>query len=114
MLDEKNIKTFDIKVLDDAKETFANDALLVEGGQVAGAVLLNKAGHEVLKVSCPQAEAFGLWAPNKKGCPFVCIEPWCGIADRVGFNGDIKERDCIHSLAPNETYNYTYSLSIAE
>ena len=95
-------------------KTFANDALLVEGGQVAGAALLNKAGHEVLRVSCPKAEAFGLWAPNKKGCPFVCIEPWCGIADKVGFKGDISERDCIHSLAPSETYNFKYSITIAE
>lgn len=95
-------------------KTFANDALLVEGGQLAGAALLNKAGHEVLRVSSPQAEAFGLWAPNKKGSPFVCIEPWCGIADKVGFKGDISERDCIHSLAPNETYSFNYSITIAE
>lgn len=95
-------------------KTFANDALLVEGGQVAIAALLNKYGREVLRVSCSQADVFGIWAPNKPDCPFVCIEPWCGIADKVGFSGDIKERDCIHSLAPSETYNFKYSISIAE
>ena len=95
-------------------KTFENDALLIEGGQVASAALLNKAGHEVLRVSCPQAEAFGVWAPNKPDCPFVCIEPWCGIADRVGFNGDIKERDCIHCLMHKEKYNFKYSISVVE
>lgn len=95
-------------------KTFENDALLIEGGQVASAALLDKYGHEVLCVSCPQADAFGIWAPNKPGCPFVCIEPWCGIADRVGFNGDIKERDCIHCLLPNKTYIFKYSISIVE
>ena len=94
-------------------KTFANDALLVEGSQVANAALLDKYGREVLRVSCPQADAFGIWAPNKPGCPFVCIEPWCGIADKIGFSGDISERDCIHSLAPNETYEFTYLITIA-
>lgn len=94
-------------------KTFENDALLIESGQVATAALLDKYGHEVLRVSCPQAEAFGVWAPNKPSCPFVCIEPWCGIADKIGFSGDISERDCIHSLAPNETYEFTYMITIA-
>lgn len=92
--------------------TFADDAILIEADQVAKVALFDKRGKRVLTVSCPQAEAFGLWAPFKKGCPFVCIEPWCGIADRVGFKGDISERDCIHSLAPEETFVFTYSIMI--
>lgn len=92
--------------------TFADDAILIEADQVAKVAMFDKQGKWVLTVSCPQAEAFGLWAPFKKGCPFVCIEPWCGIADRVGFKGDISERDCIHSLAPEETFEFTYSIMI--
>lgn len=92
--------------------TFADDAILIEADQVAKVALFDKRGKRVLTVSCPQAEAFGLWAPFKKGCPFVCIEPWCGIADRVGFKGDISERDCIHSLVPEETFEFTYSIMI--
>ena len=92
--------------------TFADDAILIEANQVAKVAMFDKQGKRVLTVSCPQAEAFGLWAPFKQGCPFVCIEPWCGIADRVGFKGDISERDCIHSLAPEETFEFTYSIMI--
>lgn len=94
--------------------TFADDAILIEANQVAKVSLFDKRGKRVLTVSCPQVEAFGLWSPNKLGCPFVCIEPWCGIADREGFKGEISERDCIHSLAPNKTYNFKYSISITE
>ena len=92
--------------------TFADDAILIEADQVAKVAMFDKKGKRVLTVSCPQAEAFGLWAPFKPGCPFVCIEPWCGIADRVGFKGDISERDCIHSLVPEETFEFTYSIMI--
>lgn len=92
--------------------TFADDAILIEADQVAKVALFDKRGKRVLTVSCPQAEAFGLWAPFKPGCPFVCIEPWCGIADRYGFKGNISERECNHYLAPEETFLFNYSMQI--
>ena len=92
--------------------TFANDAILLDGGNVRGVGLINLQGKEILRVSCPQAEVFGLWAPNKPDCPFVCIEPWCGVADKKGFNGDISERDFVHGLAPNEMFEFSYSITI--
>lgn len=102
----------DQAVLALTNSTFADDALLLEGRQVASASLFDKAGHRVLTVRCPQADAFGIWAPNKRGCPFVCIEPWCGVADRKGFNGDISERDCIHCLISSDNYQFSYSITI--
>lgn len=92
--------------------TFAQGALLIEERQVTAVELLDKSHRPVLRVDCPQAEAFGLWAPYKKGCPFVCIEPWCGIADTHDFTGDFSERECAHALAPNQTYEFKYSITI--
>ena len=94
--------------------TFADDAILIEAQQVAKVALFDRHGKKVLTVVCLHADAFGIWALNKPGCPFVCIEPWCGIADRVGFDGDIKEREGIHSLVFDETSNFNNSISIAE
>lgn len=93
-------------------ESFANDAILIEGSQVASVSLFDQQLRKVLTVLCPQAEAYGLWAPSKPGCPFVCIEPWCGIADRYDFNGDISERLCNHSLEPSNTYSFNYLIQI--
>ncbi|MBP5397368.1 MAG: aldose 1-epimerase family protein [Bacteroidales bacterium] len=92
--------------------TWKNDAFIIEDGAVSAAALLDKNKREVLRVACPQAEAFGLWAPFKPGCPFVCLEPWCGIADRSGFTGDISQRDCIHALAPGEEFLFRYDIVI--
>ncbi len=92
--------------------TFADDAILLEAQQVAKVALFDKQGKRVLTVSCQQADAFGLWAPNKPGCPFVCIEPWCGIADNAGFKGDISERDCIHSLESGKSFEFRYSITL--
>lgn len=92
--------------------TFAHDAFIIERGQVATTILFDKQGRKVLSVSCPQAEAYGLWAPAKPGCPFVCLEPWCGIADRDNFNGDIADRDCNHHLLPGETFDFCYGIQV--
>ena len=93
-------------------DSFAHDALMFEGGQVVRAVLCDKEGNKVLGVSCPQAEAYGIWAPHKEGCPFVCLEPWCGICDPKGFTGDISTRQYIHRLTPEETYTFAYSIEV--
>jgi galactose mutarotase-like enzyme len=93
-------------------DTFAHDALMFEGGQVARAVLCDREGNAVLGVGCPQAEAYGIWAPHKEGCPFVCLEPWCGICDPKGFTGDISSRQYIHRLAPNGRYTFTYTIEV--
>lgn len=95
------------------EETFLGDALLIEGSQVTACALLDKAGKKVLTVESPMAQAFGLWAPHKPGCPFVCIEPWCGITDRKGFSGDIAERDLIHRLEPGAAFEFSYKVILA-
>lgn len=92
--------------------TFIHDALIIDQGQVGAVQLYDRQCKPVLAVHCPQAEAFGIWAPHKEGCPFVCIEPWCGICDAKGFTGDISERQYIHRLAPRETYTFTYTIEL--
>ena len=93
-------------------DTFARDALILEEMQVASTELCDKEGKPFLRVDCPQAEAYGIWAPAKPGCPFVCLEPWCGLCDRQGFTGDIADRTYIHRVAPRAKYSFTYSITV--
>lgn len=92
--------------------TFFDDAILIENSQVQKIILFDKDRKPVLSVSCPQAEAFGVWAPNKEGCPFVCIEPWCGISDSNDFSGDISEREYIHRLMSGGRFLFCYEIEI--
>ena len=93
--------------------TFIHDALIIEKSQVTKVELWDRHCDLVLTVDCPQAEAFGIWAPYKEGCPFVCLEPWCGLTDPKGFTGDISTREYIHGLAPDGTYTFTYTIELA-
>ena len=105
-------KTMFTEELPITNKTFDQGAILIEEHQVAAVALLDKNHRPVLRVDCPQAEAFGLWETYKNGCPFLCIEPWCGIADSYDFTGDFSERKYVHGLAPKQTYEYKYSITI--
>ena len=36
---------------------------------------------------------WGIWAPEKGGAPFICIEPWYGHADYADFVGEFAEKE---------------------
>lgn len=54
-----------------------------------------------LEVSYPDARYLGIW--TKPGAPFVCIEPWRGIADPEGFTGDFTTKPGVFSVPPGGT-----------
>ena len=93
-------------------DTFAIDTYVMENEQVKSVMLYDKHKRPYLAVGSDQAQAYGIWAPHKPGCPFVCLEPWCGITDLYGFDGDISERYLIHRLAPGEAFKFTYWIEI--
>jgi galactose mutarotase-like enzyme len=51
---------------------------------------------------------FGIWAA--KDAPFICLEPWCGIADSVNHNQQIMEKEGINLLNPGEHFERTWSV----
>lgn len=93
-------------------DTFAHDALLVENSQIAETTLCDKHGRKVVSVYCYDVDAFGIWAPYKEGCPFVCLEPWQGICDKKGFVGDISQRDVIRCIQPGDHGHFIYTITI--
>jgi len=44
---------------------------------------------------------FALW--SKPGAPFVCLEPWSGIADSVSASGRLEDKEGILRLEPGES-----------
>jgi galactose mutarotase-like enzyme len=52
----------------------------------------------------------GIW--QAKDAPFVCIEPWHGIADTEDFEGEFKEKEMITSLEPGKTFECSLTIEI--
>ena len=51
-----------------------------------------------IRVGFPNAPYLGVW--TKPDAPFICIEPWFGIADPEGYTGDFGAKPGVFSIAP--------------
>lgn len=51
---------------------------------------------------------FGIWAA--KDAPFICLEPWCGIADSIDHNQQLTQKEGIESLPAGAHFKRTWSV----
>ena len=63
-----------------------------------------------LRVDFPDSPYLGLW--TKPGAPFICIEPWHGVADPAGFAGDFSDKPGIVRVPPGGEFRTVMSLSL--
>jgi len=52
----------------------------------------------------------GIWS-HWDGAPFVCLEPWHGIADAKDASGDLAKKEGIERLAPGHSFHCEYSVT---
>jgi galactose mutarotase-like enzyme len=50
----------------------------------------------------------GIW--SYKDAEFVCIEPWCGIADSISHNQNLVDKEGIQKLAPSESWSRSWKV----
>ena len=74
---------------------FEKDALVFKHLKSNELILLNK-NKPVLSVQFEGFPYLGIW--TKPNAPFLCIEPWCGLADNINHNGNIYEKEGIQLL----------------
>ena len=53
----------------------------------------------------------GIWSAAP-GCPFVALEPWCGIADTVDCDGIFEHKPGIMCLEPEQSITKTLSVKV--
>lgn len=90
-------------------ELFVEDALIfdrLESRQVTYGAPLGPR----LTVEFADFPTLGVW--TKLGAGFVCIEPWQGFSDPVGYNGDIRHKPGIIEIAPGDTKRLTMRISV--
>lgn len=94
------------------EDEFARDALIFDDNQISGMYLNGPDYKPYVFVEFPDAPSLGVWAPNKEGVPFVCIEPWYGRNDNSGFEGDLSERPYINHLQAGGIFEKEYTIRI--
>ena len=91
--------------------SFENDALVFDHCQLHRIELLNAENKTEISVDF-KAPAVGIWTPHGKNAPFICIEPWYGVADVAAFEGDIRDRYLMNQLLPGASFMAQYTITI--
>ncbi len=72
------------------------------------------AGGRGLDIKFPDSPHLGVW--SKPGAPFLCIEPWQGLAEVQGADGELVRRPGTRVLAPggSAAYRLVTSVDVAD
>jgi len=63
-----------------------------------------------LDIAFPDTDWLGIW--TKPGAPFVCIEPWAGCADTIGFAGDFRDKPGVMAIAPGTQRRFRMDVTV--
>lgn len=90
---------------------FDNDALIIEKQNIKKVSLCDPKKQVFLTIEL-DAPLFGIWRPADPGAPFVCIEPWYGRSDRIGYTGELRDREYENVLAAGENWDVGYTILV--
>jgi galactose mutarotase-like enzyme len=90
-------------------ELFYRDALVFKNLQSDEISLRSHKTPHGLTMNVSEFPYLGIWAA--KDAPFVCLEPWQGIADSVGHNGLLEEKEGMIRLPAGETKIFSWQLT---
>ena len=100
-----NNKTLQLK-----PELFYKDAIVLKHINSKQITLRTNKDAHGLKFKFDGFPFFGIWAA--KDAPFVCIEPWCGIADSVNHNQKLEEKEGIIELKGKSHWTRAWKVEI--
>ncbi len=107
--DEKRY-TLDSKILKLEENIFLEDALIFKNTNSKEVCFKNSVNSKSIKMNYKGFEYIAFWAPV--GAPFVCMEPWCGIADNLKTNHEFNEKTSLIKLEKGEIFDKTVVISL--
>ena len=93
------------------EELFKNDALVFNDTNIKNVTFKSIKNENFIKVNFENFPYLGIWS-KPTGAPFLCIEPWCGVADDIKTNQNIEEKNGILKLKKDEIFEASYNIEI--
>lgn len=90
------------------KSLFHADALVLKHLASDTVTLKSDATPHGLEFHYKGFPYLGIWAA--KDADFVCIEPWCGIADHVDASGRLEDKEGINQLQPGGLFERSWQV----
>ena len=98
-------------IIEFTDNTWRNDSVKIHKSQVHRAELLGPDGEPEVTVDF-RTPVIAFWSPFQKNAPFVCIEPWYGLGDPRGFEGEFKDKPLMNHLQPGASFMSRYDITI--
>lgn len=90
---------------------FEKDALVFKHLKSNEVVLKHK-NKNILKVNFDHFPYLGIW--TKQNAPFLCIEPWCGLADATNHNENLEDKEGVNHLPAGEDFLRAIRIEVLE
>lgn len=94
------------------EDYFEVDALVFTELKSRSLTLQSRNDSRSVRVDFPDDKYLLLWQVH--GAPFICVEPWNGIPDRVGSSYDITEKEGITELSAHSEFRHTHSITVVK
>lgn len=88
---------------------FEPDALIWDNLH-SRALTFGAEGAASLAIAFPDTPMLGIW--QKPGARYLCIEPWQGIADPAGYEGDLRDKPGMIILPPGEARSFRMDVTV--
>jgi len=90
---------------------FAGDALIWDDLN-SRSLTWGVPGKPHLKIDFPDTPWLGLWL--KPAAHYLCVEPWAGMADPVGFTGDVWDKQGVMTLLPGDRRSFRMDVTLVD
>lgn len=99
-------------ILDLPKNVFDNDAIVLNPNPFSEVSFVHEpTGKTYMSVTFNNFPYLGIWSKNQEA-PFICIEPWHGIADHKDHNQQLKDKEGIIALDANKEFSCNYFVTV--
>lgn len=95
------------------RELFKDGVIILETAGSTRVTLQSDKSERKITIDYTDMPYLGLWTTYPDEGEFVCIEPWCGIADAYDSNGKLAEKMGINSLDPETSFTRQYQITFS-
>ncbi|MFT3946449.1 MAG: aldose 1-epimerase family protein [Agriterribacter sp.] len=110
LIEEQPLKLLSGKKLPLTKSLFYDDALVFKQLKSQAVSLRSDKTGRGFNFQFSGFPFLGIWAA--KDADFVCIEPWCGIADSVNTNQDYTQKEGINRLEAGGVFERGWAVEV--
>jgi galactose mutarotase-like enzyme len=99
----------DTAIIPYTMDRFREDALVFKELQSSRVSIKSFKNAHAVTLEFPGWPYLGIWS-KPGGAPFICLEPWYGIADHTGHSGELTRKEGIMPLDPGLNFCCEYGL----